>query len=103
MAIPADVSGDAVNTLSVDALGRLGNTLVWPGELTIGEYDIVFDADRDGVFDAGGDCVDNPHDPGFWVYGDPRAAAAFPGIGLGIAAALVAGALACWLRPAVAR
>jgi hypothetical protein len=103
MAIPADVSGDAVNTLSADALGRLGNTLVWPGELTIGQYDIVFDADRDGVFDAVGDCVDNPHDPGFWIYGDPRSAAAYPGIGLGIAAALAAGALACWLRKAVAR
>ncbi len=103
MAIPADVSGDGTNTLPVDPAGLLGNTLVWPGGLTAGAYDIVFDADRDGVFDVYGDWVDDPHDPGFWVYEDPHPAPAFPGVGLGIAAALAAGAMAYWLRKAVAR
>ncbi len=103
MAIPADESGDGVNTLPVDAFGRLSNTLVWSNELVIGQYDIIFDADRDGIFDASGDHADNPHDPGFRVFGDTYTAPAYPGIAFGIAAALVAGALAYWLRRSVAQ
>jgi hypothetical protein len=92
MTIPNDVSSDGVNSVSVDSAGKLSNTILWPGLLTIGEYDIVFDADCDGVYDTSGDYVDNPHGP-----------PAFPSIYIGIAAALGAGALACLVRAAMAK
>jgi len=64
--IPADV-GDGMNTVTTDDDGNFGPTLVWEAPLTSGEYDIVFDADQDGVYDAIGDFVDHPDHPGFTV------------------------------------
>lgn len=34
---------------------------------SIGEYDIVFDAHRNGIYNKGIDAVDDPNDPGFIV------------------------------------
>jgi len=64
--IPADV-GDGMDTVTTDDDGNFGPTLVWEAPLSPGEYDIVFDADRDGVYDAIGDFVDHPDHPGFTV------------------------------------
>jgi hypothetical protein len=67
MAIPPDVSHDGMDTVLTDALGNLGPTLVWPPPLTVGEYDMVFDANRNGVYDEVLDVVDHPAHPGFVV------------------------------------
>ncbi len=70
MAIPPDVSSDGMNTVPTDAAGNLGSTNVWPPPLTPGEYDMVFDANRNGVYDAAIDVVDHPAHPGFTVVSD---------------------------------
>jgi len=42
--------------------------LVWPATLTAGEYDVIIDVDRDGVYDKGTDILDGSSDvPGFTV------------------------------------
>jgi parallel beta-helix repeat protein len=67
-AIPADVSGDGMNPgVPTDATGNLGPADVWPPPLTPGEYDMVFDANQNGVYDAAIDVVDDPNHPGFVV------------------------------------
>ena len=67
MAIPPDVSSDGMNAVPTDAVGNLGPANVWPPPLTPGEYDVVFDANRDGTYDVGTDIVDDPNHPGFTV------------------------------------
>jgi hypothetical protein len=59
MPIPADVSG-GFETIVVNAAGAFGPPLpvVWPPPLTPGVYDIVCDANRNGIFDNG-DAVDD--------------------------------------------
>jgi hypothetical protein len=69
--IPADVSSDGVNTVQADANGSVF-ALVWPQPLTVGAYDIVFDADQNGVYNAGIDAVDSAS-PGFVVQERPAA------------------------------
>jgi len=71
MVIPPDVSSDGMNTVPTNAAGDIVPTDVWPAPLTPGEYDIVFDANRNGIYDVGIDVVDNPAHPGFVVTGAP--------------------------------
>ena len=84
--------------VTVDAAGNLPITMIWPGRLIVGEYDIVFDTNRDGIYESGVDVVDNPNDPGFEVINDPGSAPVFPNIYVGIAAALGAGIVAYAVR-----
>ena len=67
MAIPPDVSPDGVDTMLTDPTGNLGPTPVWIPPLTPGEYDMVFDANQNGVYDAATDVVDDPNHPGFVI------------------------------------
>jgi len=67
MTIPPDLSDDGMDTLSADGSGDLGPAPVWPPLLTPGEYDLVFDANRNGRYDAATDVVDDPNHPGFVV------------------------------------
>jgi hypothetical protein len=107
MPIPTDLSSDGANTLPIDAAGNLVATVIWPARLAIGQYDIIFDTNQDGIYQSGVDVVDDPGDPGFEVLDDPPgpsvSAPVFPNIYIGIAAALGAGALAYFLRIRIAR
>jgi hypothetical protein len=107
MPIPTDLSSDGLNTVPIDSVGNLAVTMIWPGRLTIGQYDIVFDTNRDGIYQSGVDVVDDPGDPGFEVLDDPPgpsvSAPVSPNIYIGIAAALGAGALAYLVRATVAK
>jgi hypothetical protein len=67
MAIPPDVSPDGIDTVLTDSAGNLGPTPVWIPPLTPGEYDMVFDANRNGVYDTSIDVVDHSAHPGFVV------------------------------------
>jgi hypothetical protein len=67
MAIPPDVSPDGIDTVLTDPTGNLGPTPVWMPPLTVGEYDMVFDANRNGVYDTLMDVVDHPAHPGFVI------------------------------------
>jgi len=72
-AIPTDVSSDGMNpAVPTDAAGDLGPTNVWPPPLTPGEYDMVFDANRNGTYDELFDVVDDPNHPGFVVQAPPE-------------------------------
>jgi hypothetical protein len=54
-----DVSLDGVETLTLNAGQGTQIIQIWGAPLTPGKYDIVMDVDRDGVFDAELDCVDD--------------------------------------------
>ncbi len=71
-AITADVSG-GVDTVTVNANGAFGPPppVVWPAPLTPGRYDIVFDANRNVVFDAGDGVDDAVLGTGFVVEAVP--------------------------------
>ena len=80
--IHSDITG-AVETISV-VNGAITTVLVWHAPLVIGEYDIVVDANRNGVYDASTDGLDSGS-PGFVVVADapppvPVPALAPPGI-----------------------
>ena len=62
--IPADVTG-SVETVSVVG-GDVGPVLVWHAPLVVGEYDIVIDANQNGVYDTSTDGLDSGS-PGFVV------------------------------------
>jgi hypothetical protein len=64
--IPADVTGSA-DTVSVN--GDIGPVLVWHAPLVIGEYDIVIDANQNGVYNTSTDGLDSGS-PGFVVVAD---------------------------------
>jgi len=66
--IPADVTG-SVETVSV-VNGGVGPVLVWHASLVVGDYDIVIDANRNGVYDASIDGLDSGS-PGFVVIDMP--------------------------------
>ena len=113
MAIPPDVSRDGMDTVLTDAIGNLGPTLVWPPPLTVGEYDMVFDANRNGVYDEVFDVVDHPAHPGFAVQ-EPvpiggiivpvnRLELLAPWLGLVAVASLGAVAFAFWVQRNSAR
>lgn len=56
MAIPACILG---TEMQIPVAGDLASTPVWSPPLTPGSYDIVIDLDRDGVYDAGYDHLDD--------------------------------------------
>jgi hypothetical protein len=70
--IPADV-GDSMDTIQADGSGNITNEVIWSHPLDIGEYDIVFDAGQDGVYNEVPDLVDDPNHPGFTVIAPPPA------------------------------
>ncbi|MCW4033133.1 MAG: choice-of-anchor L domain-containing protein, partial [Candidatus Bathyarchaeota archaeon] len=80
MAIPFDVSSDGMNTVSINPSGGFGPIIVWPAPLTKGSYDIVFDANQNGQYDAGIDFVDHISLSGFTISGFPTYSAAVGGI-----------------------
>jgi len=57
--IPADVSSDGMNTLTTNHNGDLLPTAIWPASLTPGGYDIVFDANQNGIYEPNYDVVDS--------------------------------------------
>ena len=63
-----DVTG-AVETASV-VDGGIAPVLVWHAPLVHGRYDIVIDANRNGVYDASADGLDSGS-PGFIVLASP--------------------------------
>ncbi len=67
MAIPPDLSGDGMNAISTGSSGSLGPVAIWSPPLVAGEYDVVFDANQNGIFDAATDAVHDPNHPGFVV------------------------------------
>jgi hypothetical protein len=71
MTIPSDLSDDGMNNVQTDGTGDLGPVAVWQPPLTVGEYDMVFDANQNGVYDAGIDVVNDPNHPGFTVVAPP--------------------------------
>jgi hypothetical protein len=102
--------GDGRDTIHTDPVdGSIAPTIIWTHPLTIGEYDIVFDVDRNGTFDVISDVVDDPGHPGFTVMATPpppprrtvggevfpvdKAALLLPWLGLGIVLILAAGGL----------
>lgn len=70
--IPADV-GDGMDTIPTDGSGNLGPVVIWSAPLEVGEYDLVFDANQDGFYDAIIDLVNDPNHPGFVVLAPPIA------------------------------
>jgi len=66
--IPPD-SGDifASKTFTTDIDGKIENEVIWRHPLEIGEYDVVFDADRNGDYNEIPDSVYDPNHPGFTV------------------------------------
>jgi len=67
---PPDPDFFAMVTISTVG-GNIPTTLIWTHPLTIGEYDVVFDVDRDTNYNDASDFVDDPHDPGFVVMAAP--------------------------------
>jgi hypothetical protein len=67
MTIPPDVSPDGIDTVLTDSTGNLGPISVWIPPLMPGEYDMVFDANRNGVYDTLIEVVDHPAHPGFVI------------------------------------
>jgi hypothetical protein len=67
MAIPPDLSGDGMNAVSAGTGGSFGPVAIWSPPLVAGEYDVVFDANRNGIFDLATDAVHDPNHPGFVV------------------------------------
>jgi hypothetical protein len=91
----------AITTLTADGGGEIGG-VVWEAPLEIGEYDIVFDAGQDGVYDEIPDLVDDPNHPGFTVVKTTvggmvcpidKAALLLPWLGLSAILVLAAGGL----------
>ena len=74
--IGTDVTG-TVETLQADGSGNLGPAAIWPPVLTTGNYDIVFDFNRNGDVDDGIDVVDSAS-PGFIVYRMPIGGEVYP-------------------------
>jgi hypothetical protein len=62
-----DVSLDGIETLTLNSGQGTQTIQIWGAPLTPGNYDIVVDVDRDGVFDAELDCVDDLEIAGFFV------------------------------------
>jgi len=63
-----------------NATGSIAPTEIWPNPIP-GEYDMVFDANQNEIYDVGVDVVDHPAHPGFTVEGQVQVPALTP-IGL---------------------
>jgi hypothetical protein len=62
-----DLTG-VVETITVNGIcGNCWKTLAWTAPLTVGEYDVVLDFDRDGAYTAGVDLIDSLDPVGFTV------------------------------------
>jgi len=64
--IGSDV-GDGKETVTTDVDGNIGLTRVWAANTTPGEYDIIFDANQNGIYEYGTDAVIGAGDTGFTV------------------------------------
>jgi hypothetical protein len=79
--IVGDVTG-AVETVPTDGAGNLGPVDVWLPLLTPGDYDMVFDANQNGQYDAAYDVVDDPNHPGLVVRDRPVGGVTLPASGV---------------------
>lgn len=61
-----DVRGTPQPETAQDPQGNFGLTQVWASSI-VGEYDLVIDVQRNGVYDAAVDCVDDANTIGFTV------------------------------------
>ena len=68
--------------VSTDEYGNITAVEIWPNPIP-GEYDMVFDANQNEIYDVGVDAVDHPNHPGFTVEGQVQVPALTP---IGIAA-----------------
>jgi hypothetical protein len=76
-AIPPDVSGGK-ETVITNANGGIDNVMVWQHPLTPGDYDAVFDANQNGIFDDGDGVDDAVLGTGFVVKAPPVGGIAIP-------------------------
>jgi hypothetical protein len=83
----------AQKTLTANGEGKIESKVIWEAPLEVGEYDIVFDAGQDGIYNEIPDLVDDPNHPGFTVvkhtvggtvYPVDKAAILLPWLGLGL-------------------
>jgi len=97
----ADYGIAAQATLTADGDGEIEG-IIWHAPLKVGEYDVAFDADRNGIYDEITDSVDDPNHPGFTVvkytvggtvYPTNKIDILLPLRGLGIILALTTGGL----------
>jgi len=63
--------GDGVDTLTSDDSGNIGRAKIWSAPLSSGQYDIVFDVNRDGIYEYGVDYVAEAGTVGFKVINNP--------------------------------
>jgi hypothetical protein len=98
----ADYGIVVMKTFTTDDYGSFGPEVIWHAPLEVGEYDVVFDAGQDGIYDEIPDVVDDPNHPGFivvkhkvggTVYPIDKAALLLPWLGLSIALVLAVGGL----------
>jgi hypothetical protein len=98
----ADYGIMVMKTVTTDSDGDIVNERIWYHPLIRGEYDVVFDADQNGVYDEIPDLVDHPNHPGFTVvkttvggevYPVDKTSLLLPWLGLGFALILAAGGL----------
>jgi hypothetical protein len=91
----------AFNDFTANLDGEISGT-IWYAPLQRGEYDIVFDAGQDGIYNEIPDLVDDPNHPGFTVLSTTvggevfpidRATLLLPWLGLSIVLILTAGGL----------
>lgn len=74
----ADYGIVLMETFTADDDGYIVNERLWRHPLEIGEYDIVFDADRNGDYDEIPDFVYDPNHPGFTVVETPVGGTVYP-------------------------
>ena len=91
----------ALKTLTANGDGEIEG-VVWEAPLEVGEYDVVFDANQNGIYDEVTDFVSHPNHPGFVVVGITvggvvypvdKAALLIPWLGLALLLALGGAAL----------
>ena len=58
----------SLKDVPTDAAGNITAVEIWPNPIP-GEYDIVFDANQNEIYDVGVDVVDHQNHPGFTVFG----------------------------------
>jgi hypothetical protein len=54
-------------TFTTNGEGEIENEVIWEAPLETGEYDVTFDADRNGIYNEIPDLIDDPNHPGFTV------------------------------------
>lgn len=98
----ADYGIVVMKTFTTDDEGDIESEVIWEAPLEIGEYDAVFDANQNGIYDEIPDFVDHPNHPGFTVvkhavggrvYPIDKVAILMPWLGLGAVPILATGSL----------